>query len=271
VVLLKKQPFQLLQELIREFTHNLWDSHCKVRKLILKMVASYADSILGATHPIKSIVLSLTEIGQEHHHSLLGRFADLLADTVLNFPDADISIILLLGVIETYLDHGQLDKASKLCLRLWDAAQPISSPPTGLQTNLISMKARISCRQKDYPAAEKVLTLGIRSVVKATGRPNGDRTGLFLCSCMAYLYEGIGRLSDSERFYRIALEGAAHFGEAGAPFTFQSLTQLEQILKKQGKVEELARLQDQYGDPLADLDSWELRPDSDSHLGDEQA
>jgi hypothetical protein len=235
------------------------------------MVASLADSILGATHPIKSIVLSLIEMGQEHLHGLLCRYAELLADTVLDFPDAEILCLFLLRVIGMYLGHGELDKASTLCLRLRDAAQPISSPPTWLQTDLIIMNAAISYGQKDYPAAEKVLAFGIRSVVKATGKPNGNSTGIYLCHSKANLYKEMGRLSDSERFYRMVLEGALSLGVAGAPFTFLVLTQLEEILKDQGKVEELARLRDQYGDPLAELDPWELRPDSDSHLGDEQA
>ncbi|KIW65711.1 hypothetical protein, variant [Phialophora macrospora] len=80
-VLLKEQPFQLLQELIREFTQSSWGSHCDVRRLVLKMVASCADGILGTRHPIKSLVSSLIEMGQEHLHDLLCKYADLLTDT----------------------------------------------------------------------------------------------------------------------------------------------------------------------------------------------
>ncbi|OCT49333.1 hypothetical protein CLCR_11310 [Cladophialophora carrionii] len=272
VVLLKEQPFQLLQRLIHCFAvkTGLWGSYCDVQRTLLKIMASSADVILGTTHPITTLMASLTAMRQEHMRDLACRYAELLADTTMILPDAQDSTELLGSVAEIYLRHGQLDNALKLCQSLWDAAQPISSPPSAGQLYLLLLTAGLAQERKDYGRAEQVLRLGIGRDVQDTGKRVGNVNGIRLCYEMARLYADIGRFAESERFYRTVIESVTQWERHAAVSLVLCSIRLGRVLEKQGKVEESALLREPYDQTWAELEPWELRHDPDELPPDDE-
>ncbi|KAJ9615670.1 hypothetical protein H2200_001746 [Cladophialophora chaetospira] len=246
-VLLKLQPFQLLQHLLGELAAGalVWQIHRQIRTLLLDFFAALAIKMLGENHPIAKIIGLLVAIESEEVVHLSSIFAALLEDNAKSIANKQASLMVQLSVVQLTKAVQGLDAAWVLCERMWTAVQPISTPPSHVQLTTLEALSTISIRREDYSTTEKLLKMRTRWSVDATGRPNGDSGGIYACIDLGLMYYRLGRINESEEHYLLALEGALECEEVAEAWMLLTIDHLEDCFRRMGKQELLAQLKRQ--------------------------
>jgi hypothetical protein len=258
--LLVQQPMLMLQELISLFTRPLssWRRHTRLRASVLKFFASLAEVKLYAQHPISAALRLFTAIDQVDCEALLNRYAHLLVAQFKTDANKSVPTSFELDIASMLIDANEMDAAASILDELWQSAQPGSSRSTAHQKYIISGMIDLNIKLRDFEKAQMLLDTQIRWTIEATGRPNGDLPGVCACWRSGYLNKWLGNLDTSGHCYQLALQGVVGLKGYSLSYALDILVELEGILAKQDKNDEIAVLREKYADLWAETGQWRV-------------
>ncbi|KIW92048.1 uncharacterized protein Z519_07030 [Cladophialophora bantiana CBS 173.52] len=217
-----------------------------------------AYATLWMLHPIANFAtLLLDTIEQQHFAPFSARYAELLMHDAETVYDDETRTEMQLGIVDLLLIVGQLDMGSRLCRRLYEGMQPIPSPPTPMHRRLLHKMSFVLMEEEDYSAAESLILQQLSCNVAAAGKQKGDTYGVSACERLAWLYSKTGRFEESEKFCRLAVEGALE-GFQSESNVLIILSAVEHHLSILGKEEDVVQLRTECQHIWAELDEWNL-------------
>ncbi|KIW83570.1 hypothetical protein Z517_02815 [Fonsecaea pedrosoi CBS 271.37] len=260
--LLKSQPFQLMPEvLIFKDTLHFGSRDWEIRQSILKFFASLANTTLGVSHPITNFATLLLNIDWEHLDSCFGLYAELLLDQTKSVRDDSVCTKIQLTIMDIFRASGQFGAASRLGRRLWHA-NPLDNPVLTVERSLlIETAVRLAIYAGEYSKIEKFLMQMLSRSIVLNGKQNGDHPGIFACAQLGWLYCHMKSPVKSEKFFRLAIEGALQHG--GFEVLIM-LANLETVLLSFKMNKEAAQARIEYQHVWAQLDEWRLDRGSQS-------
>ncbi|OAL37405.1 hypothetical protein AYO20_03254 [Fonsecaea nubica] len=208
--LLKSQPFRLLPEVIftLKYLHHIGSKYWEIGLSVLRFFASLANTTLGGSHPITNFATLLLKIDQEHLGSCLGLYAELLLDQTRSVRDDSVCMKIQLTIIDIFIASGQIDVESCLVRRLSYAIDLTNSVLTAERECLMNATVNLPAYEGEYLTVEKFLMQMLSRSIVVNGKQNGDFPSIFACAYLEKLYAHMKSPVESEKFFRLALEGA---------------------------------------------------------------
>ncbi|OAG39373.1 hypothetical protein AYO21_06389 [Fonsecaea monophora] len=258
--LLKSQPFQLMPEVLSTFKY-IRDISSKIGLAVLEFFALLAKTTLGVSHPITNFATLLLNVDREHLDSCLGLYGELLLDQTKSVRDDSVCTKIQLTIIDIFRASGQFGAESRLYRRL-SHANPLDNPVLTVERSLlIETAVRLAIYAGEYSTIEKFLMQMLSRSIVLSGKQNGDPLSVFACMQLGRLYYHMKSPVKSEKFFRLAIEGALQHGG------FEVLTMLanvEAVLLSFKMNKEAAQLRIDYQQVWAQLDEWRLDRGSQS-------
>ena len=164
-------------------------------------------------------------------------------------------------IIVHFLFNASRDtEAFSMCERLRESAQGKGGPDIRTSRSMLSLLAMYSQRHGHCVEAERIYSQLMQWTSQSTGRPNGDKEGVYACGGLARLCHVTGGYNEANRHYQQAIEGGLSCDQVSNTDTLMALGLWEDMLEKQGKVEERQQIRQKYGHVWAALDEWRIPP-----------
>jgi hypothetical protein len=259
--ILKQQPFQFLYWFVLRMARleQQGISSIQIWRTVLRFISSSSSQILGISHPVTEcahLISSNAERGDCLY--LIATFSQLLIDIVQAMPESWEKPRLLSELAEDLTVSGINNQVAERILETLEVAQSQSTHPTKAERRVLGAAIRDSFFRHEFTKCEDLCRKQIEWSTEIIGRPEGDIYGSGACEYLGSVYYQMERDDESERFYRLALEG--YIADTGDSSALRILKYLEKELKARGKHEEVAELREEYDHLLAEFEEWKLEP-----------
>ena len=244
--LMKLQAFQVLIETLLTLMRKAWDNFLSVKASLLEYMVSVALQVLPPYHPLQKVYLCLMREGASKH--AVGPLSRMLTHLLRQRSGEHGTglLALQLDAIKVAMDSDLLDDAEALCLDTISAAEN-SEPPNH---NIIRMArkrlAEVYWLQYYDSKSEEAYLEVLRLTTQIFGVCNGDEIGTKACRKLGALYKHKSDFVSSERYIKLAFEGALRIFGAKDSSTYAYLNGWKTVLQKLGKDEDVTQLDQDY-------------------------
>ncbi len=266
--LLRHPHLRMVSHLLSHCSYTeAWKDHNRVRHRLIQHFVRMAQQELGPSHPLPKIGHLL--LADNDLREARPRSTKLLLDaTEHKLPSSSGTLLSVQSVTATdYIRMGDYDAAEDLLGRVITQAS-VETPPTNNIEHIRHARyvlGSVYLYQGKLESAEREWLNVMDMCVKADEDAQNLTDEYHMCyRRLGLLYERQGRLGKSEHFFRQAIKRSIRiFGEED-PATMRCLENLKGILVKQGKDEEVQRLEEEYGMVLESLKGYQLGAASQS-------
>ena len=259
VELFRSQPFPLLHCLVAGLGND-WTAFEHIRLALLGFFASVSKQTLGGTHPVTRVASRLHASEKAERAYMQSSFAALLTYTwaIVKYHNDGIPVDVDVIIVHFLFGAGRDAQALTMCEELRENAQVDRGSGTRSSRSMLSVLAMYYQRQGQYVEAERMYIQLLRWTSEPTGRLNGDKEGVYACGGLGLLCHATGRYAEAEHHYQLAIEGGLSCPGVSNADSLMTLASWEDLLEKQGKVEERRQPRQKYRNVWAELDQWRL-------------
>jgi tetratricopeptide (TPR) repeat protein len=260
--LLRHPHLRMVSNLLSHCSYTeAWKDHNRVRHRLIQYFVMMAQQELGLSHPLSKIGNLL--LADDDLREARPRSTKLLLDAAKhNFSSSSGTLLSVQSVTATdYIRMGDYAAAEDLLGRVITQASTRTPPINNIEhiRHARYVLGSVYLYQGKLECAEREWLNVMDMCVKADEDAQHLMDEYHMCyRRLGLLYERQGRLEKSEHFFRQAIKRSIRiFGEED-PATMRCLESLKGILVKQGKDQEVRRLEEEYGMVLESLKGYQL-------------
>ena len=246
-LLLKQQPFQLVQHIMSELGGWQWTERSRrARTALGTFFVSMAGRTLGPQHALCRIlsVLLQPDVRKDTVPAVVRLMVDVVDEHMQN-DERRLDVHNYLG--DTLFHAGDLKGAESVYSRIIQCGDTFGHAHMSCRRAFRNL-GWLHFKRQDTDRAKDIWLEVCALNTRATGSPNADFGGVCTCGYLGALYTGVGDDEQAECYLRLAFEG--YLGTSGTESSgvFRYLERLESNLARQGKIAEIAELRVKYGD-----------------------
>ena len=247
-VLLEQEPFQLIHNTIAEFSKEGWNVHKELKAELLRLLSTMASISQQRSHPVARI-LGLLREANEIPGGLGARLLCLSSDIIdsASRANAEEPLVYRLSMVTFLCNIADIPQAEEQCLDLLERGKDELTAHHWIMRRAWRQLGWIRLRQSKNEEAEQAWLHALDLTFDDQGTDQADRVATQVCGDLGDLYSRVGDLARSEGFWKFALDGGYGRWGVGDPDVLLTLTKLEEALLKQGKVNEVEQLREEYG------------------------
>lgn len=259
-----EQSYQLLNQVIVEFSHSWWGSRPDLQIIILNHIVGMTYQIFGREHPLARSIYLLgdSKVLQNAAPRVVGLASEVIDVSLGPFQEAAWKVKL--ATLISMLELKSWENAEHLCWSIIEQARRQKRPRTSwVELHALEKLAWIRFNQGQDEEAELLCLEVLQRNLQETGCSATRIVGADACTILVQLCLERGSYAEAEVWQTMQLEGAFSKKDLQYATIFRRLRALEDILNEQGKVEEICRLHEDLQDVYQKWDetnAWPQHP-----------